>query len=303
MLLRFLMFMAFSALLLAGTPVHAVDTADAPQGADGGQKRKTFGIMPGARFRDCDACPEMVVIPPGRFQMGSPEDERGRSSDEGPVHEVTIDRPFAIGRFEVTLAEWDVCFQARACRVLPDDRRGGGNNRPVTNVSWQDAQQYVSWLSTLTGKQYRLPSESEWEYAARAGTGTPRYWAERGIACAFANVYDISGQRVHQFEWPHFTCIDANATTAPVGDYLPNNFGLYDMLGNVWEWVQDCWNDGYSNAPADGTAQLNGDCRRRVVRGGSWKNIAWATRSAFRGWQGVNDQVDANGFRVARFGQ
>ncbi len=300
MLLRFLIFMTFSALALASAPVYAVDARPA---ASGGQKENVFSIIPGARFHDCEKCPEMVVIPPGRFQMGSPAGEVGRSSDEGPVHEVTHQRPFAIGRFEVSIAEWKACVEAKVCRDVPDDRRGGGTNRPVTDVSWRDAQQYVGWLRALTGQHYRLPSESEWEYAARAGTTSPRYWEERSVACAFANVYDISGQRVHQFEWAHFTCIDANATTAPTGDYLANNFGLYDMLGNVWEWVEDCWNDSYDNALADGRPQLEGDCGRRTVRGGSWKNVAWATRSAFRGWQGVNDRVDANGFRVARFSQ
>lgn len=303
MLQRFLIFAHVSILLLAGTPVKAVDTENSLQTTGDVRNTNAFIINPGARFRDCENCPEMVVIPPGRFQMGSPADERGRSSDEGPLHEVTLQRPFAIGRFEVTISEWNACVEAGACRDVPDDRRGGGNNRPVTNISWNDTQQYVAWLSALTGEQYRLPSESEWEYAARAGSGTARYWAERSIACAFANVYDISGQRVHQFEWPHFTCIDASTTTAPVGNYLANDFGLHDTLGNVWEWVQDCWVDSYDNAPDDGSPRLDGDCRRRVVRGGSWKNITWATRSAFRGWQGVDDRVDANGLRVARFSE
>ncbi|MFP5468375.1 MAG: formylglycine-generating enzyme family protein, partial [Alphaproteobacteria bacterium] len=106
-----------------------------------------------------------------------------------------------------------------------------------------------------------------------------------------------------QFDWLHFECIDANPTTAPVGGYLANNFGLHDMLGNVWEWVEDCWNDSYAGAPADGQPRLKGDCKRHVVRGGSWKNVFWATRSAFRGWQGENDKTNANGFRVARFSQ
>ena len=303
MISRFLLFITFPALLLAGLPAHAVEAADALQSAVSEPGNYSFSIAPGARFRDCEKCPEMIVLPPGQFRMGSPEGERGRSSDEGPVHEVTLERPFAIGRYEITIAEWQACVDANACGAIPDDRRGGGNNRPVTNVSWRDAQQYTQWLSTLTGKQYRLPSESEWEYAARSGTDTPHYWAEHRAACPFANVYDISGQRVHQFDWLHFECIDANPTTAPVGKYLANNFGLHDMLGNVWEWVEDCWNDSYAGAPADGQPRLKGDCKRHVVRGGSWKNVSWATRSAFRGWQGENDKTDANGFRVARFSQ
>ncbi len=303
MLLRLVKFITVSALLLIATPVNAVDPVDPPPSASDVLKRNLFRIMPGARFRDCEKCPEMVVIPAGRFQMGSPEGERGRSSDESPMREVSIHSPFSIGRFEVSVAEWEHCVAARACREVADDRRGGGADRPVANVSWHDARKYTLWLSTVTSEQYRLPSEAEWEYAARAGNSAPRYWDENEVACAFGNVYDISAQRVHQFDWPHFTCIDATATTAPVGTYLANEFGLHDMLGNVWEWVYDCWNDGYKGAPSDSRPQLTGDCKRRVVRGGSWKSITWATRSAFRGWQGVNDRVDANGFRVARFGK
>jgi len=288
----------------AVAPVETIETPkpdSAPRASNRAQPVDRFGISPSARFQDCDQCPEMVVIPSGSFQMGSPEGELGRSTDEGPVHEVTFRRPFAIGRYEITIAQWRACVEARGCNILPDDRRGGSDRRPVVNASWEDAQDYIRWLNRTSGKIYRLPSEAEWEYAARGGTTTPRYWGERTVACAFANVYDISGQRVHQFEWPHFTCIDANATTAEAGDYLPNSFGLYDMLGNAWEWVQDCWNADYTSAPTNGRPNFSGDCQRRVVRGGSWKNVAWATRSAFRGWQGINDRVDANGFRVARF--
>lgn len=312
MMQRVLIVTGLLCLLMLSSPVGAVETQDNPVAEDPQDIPEEelrpgsgdwFGISPGTRFQDCVQCPEMVVIPPGSFQMGSPEDERGRSNDEGPVHEVTFRRPFAIGRYEVTIAQWQACVDARACVPLSDDRRGGGPDRPVVNVSWKDTQEYVRWLSRISGKIYRLPSEAEWEYAARGGTSTPRYWAERAVACAFANVYDISGQRVHQFEWPHFTCIDANSSTATVGNYVPNNYGLHDMLGNVWEWVQDCWNDSYANAPVNGRPNLQGDCGRRVVRGGSWKNVAWATRSAFRGWQDLNDRIDANGFRVARFGR
>lgn len=298
-----LIFIGLILPFMAAAPGRAIDSEELPNTPDGQSKPGAFIITSGAWFRDCVQCPEMAVVPPGRFLMGSPEDERGRSSDEGPQHEVIIGRPFAMARFEVTIAQWQACVEARQCRDVPDDRRGGGNQRPVSNVSWLDTQEYVKWLSSVSGKRYHLPTEAEWEYAARAGATSPHYWPERGVACAFANVYDISGQRVHQFSWPNFTCIDANAAAAPVGDYLANDFGLHDMLGNVWEWVQDCWTDGYVNAPGDGRANLEGDCGRRVVRGGSWKNITWGTRSAFRGWQGVNDRVDANGFRVARYSE
>ncbi len=301
MMARIPAFVCLLLLLTAPGPGRAADTADDPAAPGKMAPDDGFRIGPGARFRDCERCPEMVVIPPGSFKMGSPEDERGRSSDEGPAHEVSIPHPFAIGRFEITIAQWEACVDAGVCSPLPDDRRGGRDDRPAVNVNWRDTQQYIGWLNELSGKTYRLPSEAEWEYSARGGTASPRYWAEREVACAFANVYDISGQRVHQFDWPHFTCIDASATTASVGAFRANPYGLHDMLGNVWEWAQDCWNERYDNAPVDGGPNLKGDCGRRIVRGGSWKNVAWATRSAFRGWQGVNDRVDANGFRVARF--
>lgn len=266
---------------------------------------KIFRIRPGARFRDCADCPDMVVIPDGKFIMGTPLDELGRSSDEGPMHEVTFDRPFAIGLYEVTFAEWDACTAAHACGNLPEDGNWGRGRRPVINVSWHDAQEYVRWLRSKTGEDYRLPSEAEWEYAARAGTITPRFWEEREIACAFANVYDASGQRVHRYEWENFSCIDAQQSTAPVGAFLPNKFGLYDMLGNVWEWTADCWIPDYENAPEDGRARdkdfTGADCRRHVTRGGSWQNVAWATRSGYRNWQGSEMRSKQIGFRIARF--
>lgn len=294
--------------LLAGALLSLVTVADFSAAADMSNQNNLqpsssafFVIAPGGRFRDCEKCPEMVVIPSGTFLMGSPEDEIGRSTDEGPVHEVVIPRPFAIGRFEVTFKEWQACVDAEQCREAPYDRLWAGENRPINNISWQDTQEYLRWLSQTTGENYRLPSEAEWEFAARAGTTTPRYWQEREIACAFANVYDMSGQRTHLFEWQFFPCVDANGVAAPVGTYVGNDFGLHDMLGNVWEWVEDCWNADYAGAPADGRARLDGECSRRIIRGGSWKNVAWSTRAAFRGWQNAEDRIDANGFRVARF--
>lgn len=266
---------------------------------------RIFRIRPGARFRDCADCPDMVVIPRGKFMMGTPMNELGRSSDEGPMHEVTFERPFAIGLYEITFDEWDACVAAHGCDHIPPDGNWGRGRRPVINVSWRDAREYVRWLSKITGENYRLPSEAEWEYAARAGTISPRFWEEREIACAFANVYDASAQRVHRFEWDNFSCIDAQQSTAPVGAFLPNKFGLYDMLGNVWEWTADCWIPDYNNAPASGKARGRGfagaDCRRHVTRGGSWQNVAWATRSGYRNWQGSGTRSRQIGFRVARF--
>ncbi len=259
-----------------------------------------FRISPGSMFRDCLDCPEMVVIAPGQFNMGSPEKEQGHNPDEEPQHQVSIAREFAIGRYEITFKEWDACVSANACDHIPHDEDWGRDNRPVINVSWHDAQEYVQWLSEKTGEKYRLPSESEWEYAARAGTTTARFWKDRQLACPFANVYDLTARRVHKLEWQNFNCADGAQSTAPVGGYLANDFGLHDMLGNVWEWVSDCWTPNYVDAPADGAARTDGDCRRRVMRGGSWQNVDWATRSSFRGWNGAMGRTNHIGFRIAR---
>ena len=166
-----------------------------------------------------------------------------------------INKPFALGRYPVTFAEFDRFCQATG-RQPPDDQRWGRARRPVINVNWNDAQDYCQWLSALTGTHYRLPTEAEWEYAARAGTTSDYYWEGQGDAKDFAWFSENSEDKTH-----------------PVGKKKPNAFGLYDMSGNVWEWVQDCWHDNYDQAPWDGSAwqeQNNGDCTRRVLRGGSW---------------------------------
>ena len=211
----------------------------------------------GSTFRDCSGCPEMVAVPAGSYLMGSPEDETGRDADEGPVHRVTIAEPFAAGRYEVTFAEWDVCHRVGRCSHNPDDQGWGRGNRPVVDVSWDDAQEYVRWLSLRTGREYRLLSESEWEYVARAGT-TTRYWWGDEVGRNRANC-DGCGS-----PW------DARQT-APVGSFQANAFGLHDVHGNVWEWVQDCRNDGYAGAPADGSAWESGSCTWHGIRGGSWQ--------------------------------
>ncbi|WP_419856934.1 formylglycine-generating enzyme family protein [Candidatus Palauibacter irciniicola] len=261
-------------------------------------------------FRDCAFCPEMVVVPPGTFTMGSPESEEFRAAVEGPRHSVTIAAPFAVGVYEITFAEWDACVQMGGCRYTPADRRWGRERRPVLYVSWEDAQAYVSWLSGLTGQRYRLLSEAEWEYVARAGTVTARYWGE-GVSdlCRYANGAG-GGSRARSFRGLRFSrgygieteapCNDGYRGTAPVGSFAPNAFGLYDVLGNVSEWTQDCWNESHRGAPADGSARESGDCDRRVLRGGSWFIGAWFLRSANRS-RNVPDSRDMYyGFRVAR---
>ncbi|MCK8784807.1 formylglycine-generating enzyme family protein [Roseomonas sp. NAR14] len=229
------------------------------------------------------AIPEAVAIPPGRFRMGSPDDEPGHEDSESPVREVAI-RAFALGRTPVTFAQWDAFADATGGWRPPDEGWGRGG-RPVVNVSWHDARAYCAWLADRTGQPWRLPGEAEWEYAARAGTGTPWYWGasfEPGRAHCFAPGCALGGER-----------------TVPVGQFPPNAFGLHDMLGNVWEWVEDCWNEFHLGAPPDGTPRLEGDCGRRVLRGGSWLDVPRQIRCAARNRNGRDFRCDDYGFRVA----
>ena len=248
---------------------------------------------PGEVFRDCPSCPEMVVIAAGAFRMGSPASEEAREGDEGPQHRVTL-RSFALGVTEVTFDEWEACMRGGGCGWhRPDDEGWGRGARPVINVNWEDARAYVRWLSRETGKSYRLPSEAEWEYAARAGTTTP-FHTGATISTDQAN-YDGSsmygsGRRGTR-----------RGRTTPVGTFAPNAFGLYDVHGNVWEWVEDCWHDSYRGAPSDGSAwTLGGDCSRRVLRGGSWSTDPRLLRSASRLRITTGNRLNHVGFRVAR---
>ncbi|MFL6796672.1 MAG: formylglycine-generating enzyme family protein [Xanthobacteraceae bacterium] len=234
---------------------------------------------PGEAFRDCEGCTEMVVVPAGSFEMGTQLDY------ENPVHRVTISKPFAIGRYEVTFDEWDKCVEEGGCKYNPEDRGWGRGNRPVINVSWLDAKAYVTWLSQKTGKTYRLPSEAEWEYAARAGTNTP-YWWGREPGARQANCRECN--------------TGEGLKTMPAGTYRPNAFGLYDMAGNVAEWVEDCWNDNYRGAPTTASPWTAGQCRLRVLRGGAFDSQAKLLRSTARFRYDTDVRYVANGFRVAR---
>ena len=256
------------------------------RGRDGG------GFEVGARFRDCTDCPEMVVVPSGSFMMGSPESEARRESSEGPVRRVTLSRPFAVGVYEVTFDEWDACHRAGGCSHNPDDEGWGRGNRPVIHVSWHDAQEYVGWLSRMTGKGYRLPSESEWEYVARAGTTTPFHTGET-ISTEQAN-YNGS------YTYGSGTEGIWRRQTVPVESFPSNGFGLHDVHGNVWEWVRDCWNGSYEGAPTDGSAWESGDCRFRWRRGGSWYDAPRYLRSAYRNRIGSGYRSGGAGFRVTR---
>ena len=231
--------------------------------------------------------PEMIVIPAGSFRMGCVSGQ-DCLDEEFPVHEVTIPEAFAVTRYEVTFAQWDACVADGGCRGYhPDDEGWGRGIRPVINVSWEDAQAYVAWLSSQTGEQYWLLTEAEWEYVARAGSDTAYSWGD-DIGSNRANCNGCGGRRAGQ------------GRTAPVGSFKANAFGVYDMHGNVWEWIEDCWNRSYEGAPSDNSAWLTGDCDKRVLRGGSWPAIPWAVRSALRGWGTVGYQYLDVGFRVAR---
>ena len=229
--------------------------------------------------------PEMVTIPAGRFRMGCVSGQ-DCSDDEFPVHDVTIPQAFAVSKHEVTFAEWDACVLDGGCgRYRPDDYWGRGN-RPVINVSWEDAQAYVSWLSSRTGERYRLLTEAEWEYVARAGSSTAYSWGN-GIGSNRANCGGCGSQ------WD-------GDRTAPVGSFPANAFGVHDMHGNVWEWLEDCWNASYAGAPSDGSVWRSGDCSGRVLRGGSWLNFPGGLRSASRYGLTTGLRYSYLGFRVAR---
>ena len=235
-------------------------------------------------FRDCENCPELVVVPPGEFLMGSSPGEPKHQPSEGPRQQVTIDKPFAVGRYEVTFAQWDACVEAGACTHAPNDRGWGRGNRPIIYVNWRDANEYTAWLSDLTGQTYRLPSEAEWEYTARAGQTGEYWWGERPIE-GLAVCGDCGGD---------------GDVTAPVGSFPPNPFGVYDVHGNVWEWTGDCWNGTYAGAPRDGKTWLTGECSKRVVRGGAWGLPADELRLAHRRSDDIELRSGKRGFRVIR---
>ena len=247
----------------------------------------------GEKFHECDDCPEMVVVPSGSYMMGSPSDEKGRYDAEGPVHRVTIPELFAVGVYEVTFREWDACRRAGGCTHNPGDRGWGRGDRPVVGVSWEDAKAYVRWLSRATGAEYRLLSESEWEYAARGGTAGPFHFGST-ISPKQANYdgrYTYGSGRSGLYR----------KRTVPVGSFPANAFGLHDVHGNVWEWVEDCWHHDYTGAPLDGSAWMaGGDCARRVLRGGSWSNEPRDLRSAARYRFETGFRLNNIGFRIAR---
>ena len=249
-----------------------------------GTIRDDDDATPGNTFRDCDACPRMVTVPAGSYLMGSPATEAERHDDE-EQRPATIAAPFAAGAYEVTFAQWDACVAGGGCGgYRPDDGGWGRGRRPVVNVSWEDAQAYVAWLSAETGEDYRLLTEAEWEYVARAGTTTP-FHTGATISTDQAN-YDGMSR-------PYGAGVRGiyRARTTEVGSFAANAFGLHDVHGNAAELVQDCYEDTGGGAAT---------CSGRVVRGGSWANGPELLRSAYRGWCAPTLRNDLNGFRVAR---
>jgi len=250
-------------------------------------------LKPRDAFKECDGCPEMIVVPSGSFTMGSPESEVGRSPSEGPAHRVTFARPFAVGRFAVTFDEWEACAASGGCNAYhPADHEWGRGRHPVIYVSWNDAKAYVDWLSRKTGKIYRLLSEAEWEYVARAGTQTP-FWFGSSITAEHAN-YDFSNSQ----DWGSKRSFDQK--TMSVDSYSENPWGLYQVHGNVSQWTEDCHNDNYQGAPTDGSAWTQGDCSSRVLRGGSLDDYPKYLRAASRNSDPADIRTFDDGFRVAR---
>jgi formylglycine-generating enzyme required for sulfatase activity len=264
--------------LQAGSAPPAPTAAPA---APGQSSPRTLSLGNAPPLRDCGECPELVPLAAGQFAMGSSE----HFPFEAPVHQVTLRKPFVIGRYEVTYDEWDACVKDGGCKFSPDDRGGGRGRRPVTGLSWTDTQEYLAWLSRKTGKTYRLPTESEWEYAARGGATTAYPWGKA-------------------MEKNRANCGGCNAentmNTLPVGSFPPNDFGLFDMMGNAAEWVADCWYDSFRGAPTDGSAWDKPRCQERVLRGGAYNNDSKLVRSSYRFKYDYDVRFQSNGFRVAR---
>jgi formylglycine-generating enzyme required for sulfatase activity len=277
----------------ATPPPARVPIAKEVQQAPAGGPGEISAMIPGTTFKDCSDCPEMTVVPAGRLIMGSPETDSGRREAEGPTHEVVISRPFAVGKYEVTLGQFRQ-FVRETKRNMSgtcweDKRWTPSDQHPVVCVSWDDAKAYAKWLTDKTGRPYRLLSEAEWEYAARAGTSTAYWWGDevKQGGKIWANCKGCGGK------WD-------GEETAPIGSFEPNAFGLYDTAGNVDEWVEDCWNDNYTGAPTDGAGWTSGNCRARVLRGGSRYGTPQNVRSAHRDMLNADFRGYDDGVRLAR---
>jgi formylglycine-generating enzyme required for sulfatase activity len=301
-------------LALSGSPLLAQQPAPV--------RNDLQRLRPGTVFRDCVRCPEMVVVPPGSVTVGPADDGAERMGFEEPRYTLTITRAIGVGRYEVTRGQFarfvqesghkvdGGCFVWNGSRYLQDASRDWRNpgfaqkdNEPVVCVNWNDAKAYSEWLTKTTGEFYRLPTEEEWEYAARAGSLVSRPWGDKPQqACRYANVADTSAKRgvAGTVSWEFHECNDHHAHTAPVGSYPPNAFGLYDMLGNAWEWTEDCWSDENGGAPGDDPDWLNKVCSQRVLRGGAWVDSPTFVSYDFRFFIGSRDRDFYAGFRVVR---
>ena len=242
-------------------------------------------------FKECDTCPEMVVVPAGSFTMGTPADEPYRLKGEDPQHRVTIAKPFAVGRFTISFDEWDACVADGGCGGYKgSDYEYGRGRMPANGINFEQAKSYLAWLSRKVGRTYRLPSESEREYFARAGTTTP-FWFGKTISAQNAN-YDASNN------YPGGPYGVASKGPKPVDSYLPNPFGLYQVNGNAEEWTEDCYNKRYTeDTPTDGSPWLEGDCSKRMMRGGGWNGPALTQRTGYRNEMNV---IAGYNFRVVR---
>ena len=289
-------------------------------GAAGAQVPAGPSTVGGQKFRDCDRCPEMVVVPAGRFTMGSPPDEPGRRDDEGPQREVRVDRPFAVSRYEIKRREYEAFLKDSKLPVSGQcvtDRRQQGHwvpdaetsfhdpgftqtsDHPAACLSWNDATAYIAWLNKMTGGGYRLLTEAEWEYVARAGSVTAYPWgSDIAQGCSYMNGFDrttiqTKGDLYQGEAVPFADCSDGYVNTAPVGSFRSNAFGVHDMIGNLGEWVEDCSTDSYR-------PESKPDCSRRMVRGGSWGTQPRQLRSAERIRYQPTDVDDSIGIRVAK---
>jgi formylglycine-generating enzyme required for sulfatase activity len=303
-------------LQLAVAPTVLPARKPAPQA--GPLRRLAAGMV----FRDCVDCPEMVVVPPGNLDTGVPDAEAGPADRDAPPSVEANSGVFALGKFEITRAQFarfaaqsghaagGGCYAWNGKRYTHDaakDWRNPGfaqtDRDPVVCVNWYDAKAYAEWLSKKTGRRYRLPTEAEWEYAARAGSQESRPWADtESDACRYANVADASARSgvPGTATWKFHECDDRHAYTAPAGSYPPNAFGLHDMMGNAWEWTEGCWSQEPAGAPADGRDRPGESCARRVLRGGSWVDSPPFVLYDFRFFIGAEDRDFYAGFRVLR---
>lgn len=260
-------------------------------------RNEVLALRPLDQFKECERCPEMIVIPAGRFLMGAEDGEAASIPDEAPQHEVSFAKPFAIGRFTVTMGEWDACVAARGCSYRPVDQGWGRGRQPAINILWDDAKDYVAWLSRTTGRPYRLPSEAEREYAARAGT-TTAYWFGDSFVPAQANC--APGDRELIPASTGDVQPVAGTRPLPVRSFAANPWGLYQVHGNVYDWVEDCWNDDYNGAPSDGSAWTSGNCNAHVLRGGAFSRAPQTARAAARLWFASPNRMIYMSVRVAR---